>query len=99
MFSWEWKPVARPWRAEQDKCTVGFAFPYVDFSRSPVLHHLTLVFSYASVPDFGSSQVQPCQGENLLSSAGVGGTSFLALWDVGGVLGIKPLFISMPLKL
>lgn len=96
--SWEWKPVARLWGAEQDKRAECLALHYVALDKSCVLCHFTPVFICARVPESRSSQVQPCQGESLLSSAGVGGSGFVARWHVGTVLGIEPLFISMPLK-
>lgn len=73
-FTWEWQPVARPWRAEQGKGSVGFALHDIDLSRSSVRCHFSPVFSYASGPECSA-----CQEENLLSPAGVGESSFMAL--------------------
>lgn len=96
--SWERKPVARLWGAEQDKGAECLALHYVALDRSCVLCSFTPVFICAGVRESRSSQVQPCQGESLLSSAGVGESGFVALWHVEAVLRIEPLFISMPLK-
>lgn len=76
--------VARPWRTEQDKSAVCLALHYADLVRSPVLCHFTPVFSHARVPESGSSRVQTRHGDTLSSSAGVGGSSLMAVWGVGG---------------
>ena len=48
------------------KGTVSLVLHPAGLSRGPVLCHFIPVFSYVSVPESGSSQVQSCRGEKPL---------------------------------
>lgn len=75
---------------EQIQGLAGLAPHCAGGSRSSALCLFTPVLSYVSVLSRGALVSTFAKRESLFSSAGVGGSSFAALWDGGGVLGVEP---------